>query len=141
LVSPDEVQAALIAALKANAALVAALKEGASGIREAEWKGTAFEYPNVRLGRIVMTPYGDGNCTPHSQRVTFNVMANSKLDSSKTAQTIQGLILDALDGLRISATGFVGMVPIRLVQQMPASPDPNGLWTALTNLRTIVKEK
>ncbi|OGS01184.1 MAG: hypothetical protein A2V88_08875 [Elusimicrobia bacterium RBG_16_66_12] len=86
---------ALIALLKANGPLVAALP-AAGAIKEAEWRGTNFDYPAIRLDITGGGPQGNGACAEGWTGVAGSVIALSKEDSSGECLTLLGLIQDAL---------------------------------------------
>jgi len=147
MISPDLLQTALIAQLRADAALIAALPEAADGVREAQWRGTAFQYPCVRVGRPSLAPYGNGSCSDRDSRAAWEIHAISKADSSMTAQDLQGLILAALEGQRL-ATIDLRTLPIRPLTLSPVSPVGNSqtvgisavgdVWMGTIIFRTIV---
>ena len=149
MISPDLLQAALIGTLRADASLIAALPEAADGIREAQWRGTAFEYPCVRVGRPALLPYGNGTCAGRDSRAAWEIHAISKADSSLTAQDLQGLILAALEGQQL-ATASLKTIAIRPVNLSPVAPVGNSqtvgispvgdVWMGTISFRTIVSQ-
>ena len=149
MIAPDLLQAALIATLRADAALITALPELANGVREAQWRGTAFQYPCVRVGRPSLVPYGNGTCSGRDSRASWEIHAISKADSSLTAQDLQGLILAALEGYQLS-TADLKTIAIRPVTLSPVAPVGNSqtvgispvgdAWMGSISFRTIVTE-
>lgn len=139
-ISPEQIQEVVIARLKGDTLLTTALAEGPSGVRESQWRGTAFEYPNVRLQRCLLSPYGNGPCADSLRRCQFTIQVSSKKDSSVTAQELQGLVMASLEGARLASADVRTLIPIRLQLQSPVSPDPlTGVWTGSVTFRTLVK--
>lgn len=121
MISPNFVQAAIVAHLQGYGPLVALLPDGAEGIREAEWKGIDFQYPCVRVQRSYLSAFGDGNCASRTSRVQVTITASSKKDSSIVSQQIQGQIVAALDGQRFETSD--AMIPfLRPQQVIPSTP-------------------
>lgn len=108
MISNDLVQAALVAALKANAALVAWLtaRSAPNEIREAQWQGDSFTYPAVRVQVGTQLANGNGPCYPVNGEVPFTIYAFSESDSSQQADVLAGLVGAALLGNHLSGTGF-----------------------------------
>ena len=149
MISPDLLQAALVAILRADAAVIGALPEVANGVREMQWKGTAFDYPNVRVERPALTlqPNG-GSCEHRVASATVRVSVHSKQDSSRTAQQILGLVEDALVGrtietaaLRATQLYIVGMAPVAPADVAYASAPSGDIWTGTLSLSTIVSQR
>lgn len=133
--------ATLVARLRATTALTSVLPEGQAGIREESWKGTAFQYPNVRVVRPALKPWGNGNCSGRQSAARLLILAFSKKDSSINVQLLQGLIRNALEGLRLQAAGLY-MLPLRADQRGPATPDNafdlGDHWRGEVRFRTVV---
>ena|SRR3990167_8869605 len=147
MISPDLLQAELVAILRANAAVIAALPEAANGVREMQWKGTAFQYPCVRVERpgLSLQPNG-GACEHRIADAAVRISVHSKRDSSIIAQQILGFVEEALRG-RTIATAALLATQLYLVSMAPVEPgavpgtsQPSDIWTGTVNLRTIVSE-
>jgi len=146
MISPDLLQAALVAILRADAAVIGALPEVANGVREMQWKGTAFQYPNVRVARPALTlqPNG-GSCEGNVADAEIIVSVHSKRDSSILAQQILGFAEAALRGRTID-TGALRTTNLYVLAMNPVSPtsipgqpsSPGDIWTGTINLSTIV---
>lgn len=93
--APDDVQAAVIAHLKADTDLVAWLtaRSAASEIRENQWQGVSFTYPAVRVDLLPQTENGNPPC--YSQQL-FNVYGFIEGNSSLEGGDLIGLIDAAL---------------------------------------------
>jgi len=108
MLSPYDIQAALIALLKANGPLVAALPI-ADAIKEAEWRGTAFGYPAIRVDITGGSPQGNGACAEQWIGLAGNIIVLSKADSSAECLTLLGLVQNALQRKRLSAAGMTSL--------------------------------
>lgn len=82
-----DVQEAIITYSKSKSELVSLLPTGTVEIRESEWQGEAFQYPNVRIG-VDFFP-GMKGCQPIAE-IYFDVF--SEKPSSLEASTIAGVI-------------------------------------------------
>lgn len=88
LQSTQDIQAGLIQYLKGQSSVTSLLPTGTQvEIREAEWKGTDFLYPNVRVA-VESNP--DLSCEYSICNVTFEVQSEQK--SSMEAMTIASAI-------------------------------------------------
>lgn len=88
----DEAQAAIIAYLKTKTALTSLLADTTEEVREQEWQGTDFSYPNVRV-RIISNIPASKTCY---QTVEISCIAFSESPSSLEAQKISGTIGEIL---------------------------------------------
>jgi len=91
----DEVQAAIIAYLKANATILAELVDihgdpVPEEIREDQWQGENFSYPNIRVRLISNVPLLDEQCD--FSTLTVSIMVFSEEASSQEADRIAGII-------------------------------------------------
>jgi hypothetical protein len=105
MIDTDVIQAALIAKLKADTALVAFLTSfgAANEIRESQWQGRDFIYPNVRLELGTHTDEGDPPCY---STMPFTVYSYSEKDSSREANQLAGYVNQALEQKNFSGIGF-----------------------------------
>ena len=85
----DQIQTALVAYVKANVNIVAELDAGADEIREHQWQGTEFDYPNIRVKMIDNVPLLR-NCN-HST-IIYSLLVFSEDASSLEANRISGII-------------------------------------------------
>lgn len=94
--APDDVQAAIIAHLKADTALVAWLtaRSAQNEIRENQWQGTDFTYPAVRVDLLPQLENGNPPC--FSQQL-FNVYGfiegNSSLEGGDLIELIDAALI------------------------------------------------
>lgn len=93
----DIIQAALVAYLKANADIIAELTAGgtsADEVREDDWQGVEFKYPDIRVNIISNVSLGD-NC--NASRVVVSFMVFTESSSSQQSDRIAGIINDELN--------------------------------------------
>jgi hypothetical protein len=86
MIRNDEIQTALVSKLKANANVIALVS--ATEIREDQWQGNSFVYPNVRVRMITNIP-ADKGCL---QNFTVSFMALTEDSFSDVADKIAGII-------------------------------------------------
>lgn len=142
MISPNLLQAAIVARLQANAVLVEALPDGVNGIKEAEWQGTAFTYPAVRVDRPRLEPQPNGgHCIDRVSNATIDVAVLSKRESSRPASVIVGMVEDALAGATIvsAALRSTALHPL-LVSPVEPSPQYENVWQGRVTLGTVVTE-
>lgn len=88
----DQIQAALVAYLKANTTVTAEVP--AVEIREDQWQGRDFTYPNIRVRLISNTPLYAGDCNLH--RVSLGILVFTEDASSLNSDKIAGIIHSVL---------------------------------------------
>lgn len=87
-----DVQSALISYIKSSPAILILLNNDPSRIKEAEWQGTDFSYPGIRIG-IDLRPSING-CGPDTIDCVFEVFSEQK--SSLEASRIAGVLASLL---------------------------------------------
>jgi len=102
MLSNDQIQAGLVAYLKSKTLIIAEVT--ASEIRENEWQGTSFKYPNIRVRMISNTPPTHDSCNLTKISVSFLVFTEDA--SSKNADKIAGIINDTLHNKSFSSTSI-----------------------------------
>lgn len=102
MIDNNEIQAAIVAKLKANTALTTwlAARSTSSEIRESQFAGRDFLYPAVRVEIGTQTEEGNPPCY---STLPFTVYTYSEKNSSQEANELAGLVKDAL--LRKNVTG------------------------------------
>jgi hypothetical protein len=98
----DEIQSALVAYLKTkttitNLLITIDIPIGATEIREDQWQGTEFDYPNIRVRMISNYPLRN-NYECSESTFTVSIMAFSQDYSSWEADKIAGIISTSLNG-------------------------------------------
>lgn len=123
--SPLTVQDALVALLKADLPLVTALG-GAGRIKEAEWRGTTFDYPCLRVEFSSASPEGTGNCAEAWASIAATLEVFSKDSSSRECLTLLGLVQTAVQRKHLTAPGMTSL-EIKIDQTIPPDRDDN-VW-------------
>lgn len=125
----DQIQAGLISKLKANVTILAELVDAngvdvSEEIREDQYKGTDFSYPNIRVRLISATPLADKDCKHIRFSISFQVF--SEKDSSEQADKIAGIINNEFHGKQFTANSIA--YSTRLVSLVPAVSDGMRTW-------------
>lgn len=104
MIKVNTVQADFIAWLQTQIS-VTSLLPSADEIREREWQGTDFTYPNIRIA-VTINP---NQCAPHDLEILVIVASEHK--SSKQCNTIIGAIVDLIQEKSFSYgnSKFVGL--------------------------------
>lgn len=129
MITNNEAQAALLAWMQANTTITALDSNFPIEIREIDWQGEKFTYPNIRI----MCEVTGGECYED----LFSVISCfSEEKSSKEAQNIAGVVANQLhnktftqSSIRFSA---LRAKTIRAVQE-------NGIWKADIQVNGKVK--
>lgn len=137
MISPATIQIAIIALLKADAALVAGLGATAR-IKEAEWRGTSFAYPALRVDMTSISPQGNGACAEQWLTVEGALIVYSKEDSSLECLTLLGVVQDAIQRQRLSAAGMTGL-ELKIAQLSPPDREEN-IWRGAVLFTTTAIE-
>jgi hypothetical protein len=103
VVSIEDVQEALVTALKADAPLVVVVGDE---IRESQWQGVDFTYPMVRVSMGSMVPWHPGTCANRLIRSKFSTLTFSENSSSLEANQIAKLVMTALHLESLNGTGW-----------------------------------
>jgi hypothetical protein len=126
----DEIQAALVAYLKSKSVIYNELITpdnpiGYTEIREDNWKGTEFDYPNIRVRMISNEPITDEqDCSTTIISVSF--MAFSQEASSHEADKIAGIIGTSLSGKTFIQNGV--QIYLRAANLIPAVSSDRNTW-------------
>ena len=132
IIRNDEIQAVLIAYLKANTNITGALDD-ADEIREDGWKGTEFTYPNIRIRMIQNEPIISRSCY---QRIEVSFLAFSEQASSLEADQIAGIIGNELHEHSFTASGLA--ISLRLRNLVPAIWSGEHIWRSEAIMSGIV---
>jgi len=144
MITNNEIQQALITRLKDNTqygivALHAALTTDEE-IRENQFQGTQFVYPAIRVNLTYLNPTENTPCRDDIFRSYFSIISYSESTSSLEADTIAGLVADALDEAVIDVTAFrTGNISLGSVNA--AIRIGPRLWRAETFFRTSIYQK
>ena len=104
MIRNDQIQQGIVSYLKANATITAQLTTSAE-IREDQWQGRDFVYPNIRVRMISNLPQID-NRDGCDHRVSMGIQAYSEDDSSQEADRIAGIIGNVLHGRSFSSNSL-----------------------------------
>jgi hypothetical protein len=103
------VQASIIAWLKSKPTILATLVDNAGlahpeEIREVEWQGDTFAYPNIRVDLgSQKDAIAENNCEIFN--IDFSILVFSELYSSKEANSILGVIAGLMNKKSITSGG------------------------------------
>lgn len=128
----DEIQTALVAILKSSNLVTGLLTTpdnatGANEIREDQWQGTEFDYPNVRIRMISNNPLSDNlSCSFTDFSVSFMVFSQEA--SSKEADKLAGIIGILLSGKSFSYSGV--SIHLKANNLIPAVRSDRNTWRA-----------
>lgn len=100
----DLVQSALISYLKSNTTILNELPaSGSEEIREDQWQGTNFMYPNIRVRIISNIPY-KASCD--ASEISVGIQVYSEESSSWQADRIAGIINSVLHTRSFYSSGI-----------------------------------
>jgi len=141
MVSPDLLQKAIIAKLKADGTLTAWLgaRSSADEIREESWQGTEHKYPCVRVDMGQQEPDGTGNCRPTHSIVNFSVDVFSDEASSQECDQLLYFAFMALSDKKLSGDGFA-VDRTNLVAATPSMRISERLWRATARFTMNVRQ-
>jgi len=139
MIGDEVIQAAIIAKLKELAPFGRVTSEE---IREVEWQGASFSYPNIRvdLEENDFSLDEQGNCSA-LQYVDFSIYVFSEERSSKECSQIKTEIQNALIGVGFSNTSLgVKFMNIRMVKggNVPAIRQDARTWRSQVKLTSLV---
>lgn len=102
MISNEDVKAGIIQKLKTISVVIALVP--AVEIREYQWKGTEFSYPNIRVRILANEPMSNDNCNTATVKSSIQVFTEE--DSSLNADDIAGVIADQLHGHSFTSQGI-----------------------------------
>lgn len=137
-ISDELIQADIIAKLKTITSVTALLGDGASGIKELQWQGDTFTYPNVRLDIENNSYEFDEQERCSLYKVEFSVYIFSQERSSKQCSQIKGLLENYLTGLGWTGTN-AKYNRLRLQENVPAVREDERTWRAQLQYATRVQ--
>jgi hypothetical protein len=120
IIDNAQIRAAIIARLKQSTTLMGKLPSS-DEIRETNYQGTVFSYPNVRVRVTKNDPIM--NCF---QLADLGVQVNSELDSSSEAEEISGIIAGELNDISFSHQGVA--LSLRITHILPAIRADERTW-------------
>jgi len=123
-ISNNEIQAAIVSKLKSLTAVTSQLND-ANEIREDQWMGTEFSYPNIRVRMISNEPMQFDSCY---QNFEVTIIVFSELYSSLEADTIAGIINNELHSKTFSENNLAISLTTRNL--VPAISAGDNVWRA-----------
>lgn len=136
MIANDLIKEAIVTRLRAHTTLTARLPDGVQGVREQFWRGTIFQYPNVRVELETQTDATpDSNCTPAYQ--DWSVYVFSEKQSSQEADEIAGIIVAYLRGTNFTVN-TVKFSKVSILENIPATPEDEHTWRAQIRCRSLI---
>jgi hypothetical protein len=141
MIPNNEIKEALISKGRAIAGLTAplptgTLPDGLQGVREHSWKGTDYNYPNVRLELETQVPTtNDSNCAVGLANWSWYVF--SEMHSSQEADRIAGIILANFRGISFQINN-VHFSRIVILENIPAVSQDERTWRAQVRCQSLV---
>ena len=117
----DQIQAALVAYLKGRTNITTEVTHEVEGedvieVREDQWQGSDFSYPNIRVRLMPSEPFMAENCKYHRFGVAFQ--AFSQGESSLEVDRIAGIIGNELHERQFSSNSIA--FSLRVSSLIPA---------------------
>ena len=135
MIGDELAQSDILAKLKTITSVTSLLGDGTSGIKEIQWQGDSFTYPNVRLDLETNEYVFDEQERCQLQYVEFSVYIFSQERSSKQCSQIKSLLANALIGAGFTGTN-ARYIRIRLVDNIPAVREDRLTWRSHIKLST-----
>ena len=132
LVDNYDVRTSLVAWLLANATVTGTLQD-VTEIRERDWQGEDFSYPNIRV-TCSLTPT---ECNYANIDAIISYYSEQK--SSKQAIQSQGIIYKQLHENSFTSEG-IKFSNVRVTFLPDATQEDNGVWKADVNISAVVSE-
>jgi len=137
MISDELIQADLLTKLKTISSVTSLLPSGTYSIKELQWQGESFSYPNVRLDLEDNSYYFDEQEKCALQQIEFTIYVFSEERSSKQCSTIKGLLENALTGLGFSGTNSK-FSRLRLLDNVTAFREDERTWRSQLKYQTRV---
>ena len=132
MIGDEQVQAAIITKLKALSPFGAVTS---TEVRELEWQGDTFTYPNIRVDLESNEYYYDEQERCQLQYAEFSIYIFSQQRSSKECSQIKTLMANALVGIGFTnSTQGVKFSRVRMVDNVPAIRQDERTWRAQIKL-------
>lgn len=110
MITNNQIQEALVARLRDNTRLeiaaIHAVLATDEEIRENQFQGAEFAYPAIRVSFAYLNPTENTPCRDDVFRSYFSIIAYSEDTSSLEADTIAGLVAEALDEAMLDEADF-----------------------------------
>ena len=133
MIRPDEVQSALVQYMKVNTTITASIPDGSDEIRESQWQGVNFKYPNIRVNVPRLTEMTN---LCHAFNADFSILVFSEEASSYEADKIVGIINNVLHRRSFSYQNVRFVLTTSTI--IPAIRSESRLWRSELLLRGTV---
>lgn len=135
MIDNSKIQAALMTRLKGDATLVAKLSSSGD-IKEAQWQGSQFVYPAVRVKLGTQTPQPGDSC---NSNIPFTVSCFEENASSKKADELAGAVVALLHGACwCDIIQGVRFISVRTTGLVSAVREDATTWKSEANFQAIV---
>lgn len=126
----NDVQKAILSWMKANGTILALLTD-TNEIREENWQGEKFSYPNIRIMAEV-TPSPE--CGPDTAFIRITSFSEQK--SSRESGNMAGTIAQQIHNKTFTSESvrFCSLVVLRV----PRSEQEDGIWAAEVHIEALV---
>jgi len=135
MISDELLQTDILAKLKSISSVITLLPDGTEGIRELQWQGDNFQYPNVRLDLEDSGYEFDEQEQCQLYFAEFSLYVFSEERSSRQCSQIKGLLENYLTG-----RGWTGANAkysrLRLIENIPAVRQDEVTWRSQIRYRT-----
>lgn len=136
MIPNDQIKEAINTRLRAYSTLTDLLPDGIQGVREINWRGAVFQYPNVRIqlgSQFDATP--ETSCTPTYQ--PFDIFVFSEKHSSQECDEIAGVIEAYIRGSTFTVN-TVRLSNVKILELVPAVQDDPHTWRSQVRCQSIV---
>lgn len=133
MISSLSVQRATIAWMKANTSIVSSVPT--DEIRENEWQGNVFVYPNIRVKVMDLSNLMRNRCDVTNAPI--DIIINSNVPSSLQSETIAQTVIAQVEGQSFTFSG-VRFTSIIAKQTPSFRVESEGIWRNVVHLQTIV---
>jgi|SRR5690348_10725929 len=133
MISSLKVQTSTIAWIKARPAMIAPIV--VDEVRESEWQGNQFVYPNIRVRVLDLSNLLRNRCNVTDAPI--DIIINSNQPSSLEAETIADAVITGMQGRTFTQSGvrFTSII----ARQTPAfRVEGEGIWRSVVHLQAIV---
>ncbi len=128
MIGDELIQASLITKIKSLSAITSLLTD-ANEVRELQWQGDTFTYPNIRLDLESNDWVFDEQERCQLQYCEFSIYVFTEDRSSKKCSQIKSAILTAMSGLGFSNSTYgVKFSRLRLIDNVPAVRESERIW-------------
>lgn len=125
MIGDEILQAAIITKIKSQAPYG---NVASTEIRELEWQGDSFTYPNIRVELETNVPYFDDQERCTLQRVEFSIYCYSEQRSSKECSQIKTLVTNAMQRQFNDVAGQIRFTRLRIIDSVPAVREDERVW-------------